>query len=44
LITATAEAVHLGKSTQVWEIKITDETDKLICISRCTIAVKKKRK
>ncbi|MBC1569983.1 PaaI family thioesterase [Listeria sp. FSL L7-1425] len=43
-ITATAEAIHLGKSTQVWEINITDENDKLICISRCTIAVKKKRK
>ncbi|EFR86841.1 1,4-dihydroxy-2-naphthoyl-CoA thioesterase MenI [Listeria swaminathanii] len=44
LVTATAEAVHLGKSTQVWEINITDENDRLICISRCTIAVKKKRK
>ncbi|WP_143472766.1 PaaI family thioesterase, partial [Listeria monocytogenes] len=44
LVTATAEAIHIGKSTQVWEIKITDETEKLLCISRCTIAVKKKRK
>lgn len=43
VIIATAEAVHLGKSTQVWEVKIRDEADKLICISRCTIAVKKKR-
>ncbi|EBF5372453.1 PaaI family thioesterase [Listeria monocytogenes] len=44
LVTAIAEAIHIGKSTQVWEIKITDETEKLLCISRCTIAVKKKRK
>ncbi|EHC5296949.1 TPA: PaaI family thioesterase [Listeria monocytogenes] len=44
LVTATAEAIHIGKSTQVWEIKITDETEKLLCISRCTIAIKKKRK
>ena len=36
---ATAVPVHLGKSTQVWEIKIVDEKGTLICISRCTLAV-----
>ncbi|MBE0597879.1 MAG: hotdog fold thioesterase [Desulfuromonadales bacterium] len=31
--------VHLGQRTQVWEIRITDERDRLVCISRLTIAV-----
>jgi len=31
--------LHLGKSTQVWEIKITNEEDKLVCISRITMVV-----
>lgn len=35
----TARPVHLGRSTQVWEIRITDEADKLCCISRLTMAV-----
>ena len=32
--------IHIGKSTQVWEIKITSEEEKLVCISRLTLAVK----
>lgn len=36
---AVGEAIHLGKTSQVWEVKIFDEKDKLICISRCTLAV-----
>nr|VFK51588.1 MAG: 1,4-dihydroxy-2-naphthoyl-CoA hydrolase [Candidatus Kentron sp. TUN]VFK53371.1 MAG: 1,4-dihydroxy-2-naphthoyl-CoA hydrolase [Candidatus Kentron sp. TUN]VFK55212.1 MAG: 1,4-dihydroxy-2-naphthoyl-CoA hydrolase [Candidatus Kentron sp. TUN] len=31
-----ATALHLGKRTHVWEIRIVDEKDKLICISRLT--------
>ncbi|TFG99772.1 MAG: hotdog fold thioesterase [Calditrichales bacterium] len=31
--------VHLGASTHIWEIRISDENDKLICISRLTMAV-----
>ena len=31
--------VHLGKSTQIWEIHIRDEQERLICISRITLAV-----
>jgi len=34
---ATAEA--LGRTTQVWTIRITDERDKLVCLSRITLAV-----
>lgn len=38
-VTGTAKPVHLGKSTQVWEIRIVDEADKPVCISRLTMAV-----
>jgi 1,4-dihydroxy-2-naphthoyl-CoA hydrolase len=39
VVTAIATVLHQGKSTQVWDIKITDEQDRLICVSRCTMAV-----
>jgi 1,4-dihydroxy-2-naphthoyl-CoA hydrolase len=35
----TAKPIHLGRTTQVWEIRITDDDDKLCCISRLTMAV-----
>lgn len=35
--------LHLGKTTHVWDIKIYDETEKLICISRLTVAILPKR-
>ena len=35
--TATPEA--LGRTTQIWSIRITDESDRLVCISRFTVAV-----
>ncbi|WP_281645412.1 hotdog fold thioesterase [Parendozoicomonas sp. Alg238-R29] len=41
LVTGTAKAVHIGRSTQVWEIIINDDNDKLVCVSRLTMAVKK---
>jgi 1,4-dihydroxy-2-naphthoyl-CoA hydrolase len=35
-----ATAIHIGRTTQVWEIKISHkETKKLVCVSRLTIAV-----
>ena len=34
-----ARPVHIGNSTQVWEIRITDDQDRLVCISRLTMAV-----
>lgn len=43
-VTAIAKPYHIGRTTMVWEIKIVDENDKLICISRCTIGVVSKRK
>lgn len=44
LVTAVAEPLHLGGRTQVWEIKLTDEADRLVCVSRCTLAVIAQRK
>lgn len=31
--------IHLGRTTQVWEIRISDEAEKLVCISRITLAI-----
>lgn len=39
-VIGTAKPIHLGVSTQVWQINITDERDRLVCSSRLTIAVK----
>lgn len=36
---ATARPEALGRTTQVWSIKITDEAEKLVCVSRLTLAV-----
>lgn len=38
-VTGTATPLHLGGTTHVWDIKIHDEKDKLICVSRLTVAV-----
>ena len=38
-VTAVAKPLHLGKSTQVWEIKIYNERKQLISVSRLTMAV-----
>jgi 1,4-dihydroxy-2-naphthoyl-CoA hydrolase len=43
-VTAIGTVLHQGRTTMVWDIKITDEEEKLICISRCTIAVVKRKK
>jgi 1,4-dihydroxy-2-naphthoyl-CoA hydrolase len=37
-VTGIATPLHLGKSTHVWDIKITDHLDKLVCVSRLTVA------
>ena len=43
-VIGTARPLHLGVSTQVWQIDITDEKQRLVCTSRLTIAVKKHKK
>lgn len=42
-VTGKATPIHLGSSTHVWEIKIHDQRDRLICISRLTVAVLKRK-
>lgn len=42
-VTATALPLHRGRSSQVWEIQITDDSGRVICISRCTLAVQRLR-
>lgn len=39
IVTGTARALHVGRSTQVWEIRIESEAGKPVCISRLTLAV-----
>ncbi len=40
IVTATAKPLHLGATTHVWDIRITDAQDRLVCISRLTVAVR----
>ncbi len=40
-VTGTARPMHLGRTTQVWEIRIEDDTQALVCVSRLTLAVKR---
>lgn len=40
---AVAKNIHLGKTTHIWDIKITDENKKLVCVSRLTMAVVEKK-
>ncbi|WP_142827478.1 hotdog fold thioesterase [Planococcus soli] len=44
LVTAIGTPLHKGRTTMVWDIKIVDEEEKLICVSRCTVAIVKKKK
>ena len=39
-LTGTAVPVHLGRTTQLWEIRIIAEDDRLVAFSTCTLAVR----
>lgn len=39
LLTGVATPITRGRTTHVWDVRITDEDDKLICVSRCTVAI-----
>jgi len=39
LVTGTTRPLHVGRSTQVWEIRIEDAAGKPVCVSRLTLAV-----
>ena len=38
-VTATATPLHVGRRTQVWDVRIADEQGGVVCASRCTLAV-----
>lgn len=40
IITATATPVYHGRTLSVWQVEIRNDRDKIICVSRCTIAIK----
>ncbi len=42
-VTAVGAPLHRGRKIMVWDIRITDEEDKLICVSRCTVTVVPKK-
>ncbi|MFS8640777.1 MAG: hotdog fold thioesterase, partial [Symbiobacteriaceae bacterium] len=37
-VRAVATPAHIGRRSSVWEIRITDEEGRLVCLSRCTLA------
>ncbi len=38
-LTATGTPLHRGRSTQIWSVEIRDEAGRLVCVSRCTLAL-----
>jgi 1,4-dihydroxy-2-naphthoyl-CoA hydrolase len=44
LVKGTTKPIHIGKKTHVWEIKIVNEQNEMVCISRITMAVLDKTK
>jgi 1,4-dihydroxy-2-naphthoyl-CoA hydrolase len=42
-VTGVAMPLHLGSSTHVWDIKIFDQKEKLVCVSRLTVAILKRQ-
>lgn len=44
IVTATATPLHRGRTIHVWEIRIEDESSRLVCASRCTLAIIAQRK
>ncbi len=42
-VTGISKPIHIGSSSQVWDIKIYDDHERIICVSRITVAVMKKK-
>ncbi|HRH59802.1 MAG TPA: hotdog fold thioesterase, partial [Chitinophagaceae bacterium] len=42
-VTGMVTPLHIGAATHVWDIRITDERDKLVCVSRLTVAIIKRK-
>jgi 1,4-dihydroxy-2-naphthoyl-CoA hydrolase len=43
IVEGTCTPVHIGAATHVWDIRIHDERNKLVCVSRLTVAILKKK-
>lgn len=43
VVTATATPVHIGRTTHVWDVRIVDELNRPVCVSRCTLAIRPRR-
>lgn len=39
MVTGTARPLHLGRRTQVWDVRIADARDRPVCVARLTLAV-----
>jgi uncharacterized protein (TIGR00369 family) len=44
IVTGTARPLHVGRSTQVWDIRIEDEEGRTVCVSRLTLAMRYDKK
>ena len=42
IVTAQCTPIHIGRTTHIWDIKISDERHRLLCVSRLTVAIVKK--
>lgn len=42
-VTATASPLHIGSTTHVWDIRINDDSEKLVCVCRLTVAILNKK-
>jgi 1,4-dihydroxy-2-naphthoyl-CoA hydrolase len=42
-VTGISKPIHIGSSSQVWDIKIYDDQERIICVSRITVAILKKK-
>ena len=38
-VTGTARALHIGRTTHVWQIELRNDADELTCVSRITMAI-----
>lgn len=43
IVTGIAKPINIGRKVHVWEIKITDEDDRLTCVARLTVSILQKR-
>lgn len=40
VVTGTARPVHVGRGTQVWDVRVEDDQGRLVCVSRLTLAIR----